>query len=74
MNDCILVLNCGSSSIKFALFNSPLPMQRTPLWSGKAFVFNPESSTINAIILILAIGMPLSFIASQYYSKQQNQV
>ena len=45
-----------------------------PLWSGKAFVFNPESSTINAIILILAIGMPLSFIASQYYSKQQNQV
>jgi len=36
MNDCILVLNCGSSSIKFALFNSPLPLQRTPLWSGKA--------------------------------------
>lgn len=36
MNDCILVLNCGSSSIKFALFNTPLPHQRTPLWSGKA--------------------------------------
>lgn len=32
----ILVLNCGSSSIKFALFDagqSPLP--RTPVWSGK---------------------------------------
>lgn len=36
MNDCVLVLNCGSSSIKFALFNMPLPLQRTPLWSGKA--------------------------------------
>lgn len=34
-----------------------------PLWNGKAFVFNPESSTINAAILVLAIGMPLSVIA-----------
>ncbi|WP_296228906.1 acetate/propionate family kinase [Ralstonia sp. UBA689] len=36
MNDCIVVLNCGSSSIKFALFDvthGPLP--RTPSWSGK---------------------------------------
>ena len=37
MNDSlILVLNCGSSSIKFALFEagtSPLPRQ--PLWNGK---------------------------------------
>lgn len=34
--DLILVLNCGSSSIKFALFDagqSPLP--RTPAWNGK---------------------------------------
>lgn len=34
--DLILVLNCGSSSIKFALFaarNSPIA--RTPVWSGK---------------------------------------
>ncbi len=34
--DLVLVLNCGSSSIKFALFDagaSPLPRQ--PLWSGK---------------------------------------
>lgn len=36
MNNCILVLNCGSSSIKFALFNAPLPLARTPIWSGKA--------------------------------------
>ncbi len=35
--DLILVLNCGSSSIKFALFDagrSPLP--RAPVWNGKA--------------------------------------
>jgi hypothetical protein len=32
----ILVLNCGSSSIKFALFDAKaLPMTRTPLWAGK---------------------------------------
>lgn len=34
--DLILVLNCGSSSIKFALFDagqSPLP--RAPVWNGK---------------------------------------
>ena len=34
----ILVLNCGSSSIKFALFDAaqmPLPLPRTPLWGGK---------------------------------------
>ncbi|MCD9095383.1 acetate/propionate family kinase [Luteimonas fraxinea] len=34
--DLVLVLNCGSSSIKFALFDAghdPLP--RTPVWNGK---------------------------------------
>jgi acetate kinase len=32
----ILVLNCGSSSIKFALFDSTrLPLPRQPLWSGR---------------------------------------
>jgi acetate kinase len=32
----VLVLNCGSSSIKFALFNaSQTPLPRTPVWSGK---------------------------------------
>lgn len=36
MNACVLVLNCGSSSIKFALFDASLPSQRSPLWSGKA--------------------------------------
>ncbi len=32
----ILVLNCGSSSIKFALFDALVrPLPRDPLWSGK---------------------------------------
>ncbi|MCX7556955.1 acetate/propionate family kinase [Xanthomonadaceae bacterium JHOS43] len=35
-NDLILVLNCGSSSIKFALFPAAAePLPRTPLWNGK---------------------------------------
>ena len=33
--DLILVLNCGSSSIKFALFPAAEPLPRIPLWSGK---------------------------------------
>ncbi|MCP2871775.1 acetate kinase, partial [Salmonella enterica subsp. enterica serovar Typhimurium] len=32
----ILVLNCGSSSIKFALFDAQVrPLPREPLWHGK---------------------------------------
>ncbi|WP_298577022.1 acetate/propionate family kinase [uncultured Luteimonas sp.] len=35
-NRLILVLNCGSSSIKFALFDADAaPLPRTPLWNGK---------------------------------------
>jgi len=36
MTPLILVLNCGSSSIKFALFDvGHRPLARRPLWSGK---------------------------------------
>lgn len=36
MNDLILVLNCGSSSIKFAVFDADAePLPRAPLWNGK---------------------------------------
>lgn len=36
MSDLILVFNCGSSSIKFALFNTGIsPLPRKPLWNGK---------------------------------------
>ena len=35
-NPLILVLNCGSSSIKFALFDAAdAPLSRTPAWSGR---------------------------------------
>jgi acetate kinase len=36
MTEPILVLNCGSSSIKFALFDpAPDPLPRAPMWSGR---------------------------------------
>ena len=36
VTDLILVLNCGSSSIKFAVFDSTRePVPRAPLWKGK---------------------------------------
>ena len=36
LDEAILVLNCGSSSIKFALFDAAAkPLPRTPLWSGQ---------------------------------------
>jgi len=36
MSEPILVLNCGSSSIKFALFDVAVrPLPRKPLWSGQ---------------------------------------
>jgi acetate kinase len=36
MSEPILVLNCGSSSIKFALFDPGLdPLPRAPMWSGR---------------------------------------
>jgi acetate kinase len=36
MSEPILVLNCGSSSIKFALFDAAVqPLPRKPLWSGQ---------------------------------------
>ena len=41
-----------------------------PLWNHKPFVFNPESSPINALILIVAIGLPLSCIANRHYLKK----
>ena len=36
MSALVLVLNCGSSSIKFALFDAGVrPLPRQPLWNGK---------------------------------------
>ncbi len=41
-----------------------------PLWNNRPFTFNLESLSINALILIVGIGLPLSFIAHRYYSKE----
>ena len=43
-----------------------------PLWNNKAFVFKAENASISAMILVIAIGLPLSFIAHNYYSKKDN--
>ncbi|MDY7511171.1 acetate/propionate family kinase [Ralstonia wenshanensis] len=46
MNDCIVVLNCGSSSIKFALFDATAhPLPRAPMWSGKVEGIGTEHPT-----------------------------
>lgn len=46
MNDCIVVLNCGSSSIKFALFDANShPLPRAPMWSGKVEGIGTEHPT-----------------------------
>jgi acetate kinase len=49
-SDClILVLNCGSSSIKFALFDgTEKPLPRTPLWNGKVQDIGSSRATYGA--------------------------
>ena len=43
----VLVLNCGSSSIKFALFDaSRTPLPRTPLWLGKVQGIGTPQATL----------------------------
>ena len=44
-----------------------------PLWNSKPFVYKGETSIINCLILIVAIGLPLAFIAHSHYSKKENQ-
>lgn len=44
--DLVLVLNCGSSSIKFALFDAGVdPLPRKPAWNGKVQGIGGPSST-----------------------------
>jgi len=45
--DLVLALNCGSSSIKFALFDAGLlPLRREPAWNGKVQGIGEPSPTI----------------------------
>lgn len=41
-----------------------------PLWNDRPFSFNLETSTINALILIVAIGLPLSLVAKKFYTNK----
>ncbi len=48
MNDPILVLNCGSSSIKFGLFDTACtPLARQPAWQGKVEGITGPSPTFS---------------------------
>ncbi len=45
--DLILVLNCGSSSIKFALFDAGrTPLPREPVWNGKVQGIGRDPTTV----------------------------
>ncbi|MEP7237204.1 MAG: hypothetical protein ABI685_05055 [Ferruginibacter sp.] len=69
----IMRLNKIITAIGYGLFVwIMMNMVIVPLWRNKAFVFKPEPALINAAILIVAIGMPLSFIAHKYYSVKDN--
>lgn len=45
-----------------------------PLWNNKAFEFKGEITMVNWLILVVAIGMPLSFIAAWYHQQKKNQI
>lgn len=45
--DLVLVLNCGSSSIKFALFDAGrTPLPREPVWNGKVQGIGRDPTTV----------------------------
>lgn len=41
-----------------------------PMWTHKHFVYKGETTIVNCLILIVAIGLPLSYIAQRHYSKK----
>ena len=51
-DETILVLNCGSSSIKFALYDAhTAPLPREPLWSGK--VEGAGHDALQAVLVLI---------------------
>jgi acetate kinase len=49
MTNAVLVLNCGSSSIKFALFDRDVqPLSRKPMWAGKVEGIGSAHPTLTA--------------------------
>jgi acetate kinase len=68
MSEPILVLNCGSSSIKFAVFDASVePLPRKPLWSGKVDGIGSKNATLvagNAAPLPLALAAHTAYHAA----------
>jgi len=58
--DVIVVLNCGSSSIKFAVFEAgETPLPRTPLWNGKVQGIggpSPDFSETGIAPFVISLG------------------
>jgi acetate kinase len=68
MSEPILVLNCGSSSIKFAVFDAHVePLPRKPLWSGKVEGIGSKNATLvdgNAAPLAVALDAEAPYHAA----------
>src|SRR3546814_6772988 len=69
--ELILVLNCGSSSIKFALFAAgDAPPARTPAWSGKVegiISATPVFSAVGVATTPLALEPERPYVAALTY-------
>ncbi|MDW2981630.1 acetate/propionate family kinase [Rhodanobacter sp. KK11] len=74
-NALILVLNCGSSSIKFALFDADAtPLARTPAWGGKIEGITgdaPAFSESGAAAETLALDCEHPYHAALTYLRQR---
>ena len=74
-NSLILVLNCGSSSIKFALFDADAtPLARTPAWGGKVEGITgdaPVFSESGAVAETLALGCEHPYHAALTYLRRR---
>ena len=74
-NSLILVLNCGSSSIKFALFDADAtPLARTPAWGGKVEGITgdaPVFSESGAAAETLTLGCEHPYHAALTYLRQR---
>ncbi|KZC16317.1 acetate kinase [Rhodanobacter sp. FW510-R12] len=74
-NALILVLNCGSSSIKFALFDADrTPLARAPAWSGKVEGITgnaPVFSESGAVAETLALDCEHPYHAALAYLRRR---
>lgn len=75
--DLILVLNCGSSSIKFALFDAGLsPLPRAPVWNGEVRDIGGQSPAygetgIDPVPVLLEDQMPYHAALAHIHERVQ---